>query len=112
MKNSIKVHNILKDAEVSPISTLIEELNNSSVFQDVLTDKIPQDAVVIADPSDDSGDSLILRTSDNQYFFLSLGSYEEIEGLKYYSPDNVDRFSGEYQEIFDQWYERAAEELE
>lgn len=114
MKNSTKVHNILKDAEVSPISTLIEELKNSTIFQDVLTDKIPQDAVLVSydDPMNEAGDSVLLRTPDNQYFLLDLGSYEVIEGLNYYSPDNVDRYSGEYQEIFNEWYERIAEELE
>ena len=39
MNNSAKVHNLLKDAEVSPVSTLIEKLKSSTVFEDVLTDK-------------------------------------------------------------------------
>jgi hypothetical protein len=108
MSNSTTVHNLLKDAEVSPVSTLIEELKNSTTFQDVLTDKIPQDAVLVShyDPMDEYGDSVLLRTPDNKYFFLNLGSYEEAEGLKYYYPDNVDRFSGQYQEIFDEWFQR------
>jgi hypothetical protein len=108
MNNSAKVHSLLKDAEVSPVSTLIEELKSSTTFQDVLTDKIPQDAVLVShyDPMDEYQDSVLLRTSDNQYFLLDLGSYEVIEGLNYYSPDNVDRFSGEYQEIFNEWFER------
>ena len=108
MSNSTAVHNLLKDAEVSPVSTLIEELKNSTTFQDVLTDKIPQDAVLVShyDPMDEYQDSVLLRTPDNQYFFLNLGSYEEAEGLKYYYPDNVDRFSGQYQEIFDEWFQR------
>ena len=108
MSNSTTVHNLLKDAEVSPVSTLIEELKNSTTFQDVLTDKIPQDAVLVShyDPMDEYQDSVLLRTPDNQYFFLNLGSYEEVEGLKYYCPDNVDRFSGQYQEIFDEWFQR------
>ena len=113
MNNSAKVHNLLKDAEVSPVSTLIEKLKSSTVFEDVLTDKIPQDAVIVShyDPMDEAGDSVLLRTPDNQYFFLNLGSYEEIEGIKYYAPDSVDRFSGQYQEIFDEWFERVEEEM-
>lgn len=108
MKNSTQVHNLLKDADTTPVSTLIQELEESTIFPDVLTSKIPQDAVVVShyDPMDEYQDSVLLRTPDNKYFFLNLGSYEEIEGLKYYSPDDVDRFSGQYQEIFTEWFER------
>ena len=111
MNNSTKVHNLLKDAETTPVSTLIQKLEESTIFPDVLTTKIPQDAVLVSyvDPMNEAGDSVLLRTSDNQYFFLNLGSYEEIEGLKYYSPDDVNRFSGEYQEIFNEWFERVQE---
>jgi hypothetical protein len=55
---------------------------------------------------DEYQDSVLLRTPDNQYFFLNLGTYEVDEDTKYYFPDNVDRFSGQYQEIFDEWFER------
>lgn len=109
MNNSAKVHNLLKDAKVSPVSTLIEKLKSSAVFQDVLTDKIPQDAVLVSydDSMNEAGDSVLLRTPDNQYFLLDLGSYEVAEGLKYYAPDSVDRFSGQHQEIFNTWFERV-----
>jgi hypothetical protein len=109
--NTLKVHNLLKNENPKPVSTLIEELKNSSVFTDVLTTKIPQDAVVYQNPIEEWGEEFILRTPDNKYYFLSTGSYEkDDDGLKYYVADDVEHFSGEHQEIFDEWYENVTSE--
>jgi len=110
--NSNKIEGLFSNLLQNPMySSTVEHL------VDVLKDQnlpyiIPTNvAAVVVDPSDEWS-SYILKTSDNKYHSLSIENNEYVDGQETITTTDIDTWSDEYQEIFDEWFDNLKEIVE